>query len=354
MTAPSSLRALEPHDAPAVAAIAAHPEVARTLGGTPAEGEDGWQKRLGEAAPERTLYLGAFAGETLAGFAVLDAFAAVRRRHAASLAVAVAPAMQRRGVGHALVRAAIDVADRWWGIVRIELGVHADHAAAIALYRAHGFVVETERPRDMLRDGALVDGLGMARLRPGFVAPPPLGAPPPVPPRAPRAEVVVRARRRRDAEAFARLHETESVVDGTFQLPFQTRGAWEKRFDATPPGAHVLVAEIGGEVVGASGLFPLGPGPRMRHAAGFGMSVRPDAQGRGVGDALLRAVLDLADRYLGLERVVLEVYVDNERARRLYERHGFADEGILRALAFRRGTYADAYQMARLRPAPAT
>ena len=302
-----------------------------------------------EAAADRTLLLGAFAGGELVGMAMLDGFPHVRRRHAASLAVAVAPAMQRRGLGDALVRAALDAADRWWGYVRVELGVHAEHAAAIALYEKHGFVIETRRPRDMWTDGVLKDGLGMARLRPGFVAPPAIGAPPSVPPRATRADVVVRPRRRSDAEAFARLHETESVVDGTFQLPFQSALSWERRFEVTQPGSHVLVAEVSGELVGATGLFPLGPSPRMRHAADFGMAVRPDAQGRGVGEALMRAVIDLADRWLGLERLVLEVYVDNERARRLYERHGFVVEGVERAMAFRRGTYADAYAMGRLR-----
>lgn len=343
------LRALVPADAEDVHALTREPEVARTFGGTPADAEDGWRKRIAEAAPDRTLLLGAFVRGDLAGIALLDGFPHVRRRHAASLAVAVAPTLQRRGVGDALVRAALDAADRWWGYVRLELGVFADHAAAIALYRKHGFVIETQRSRDMLRDGVLADGLGMARLRPGFVAPPPIGDAPPVPARRPRAEVVVRPRRRSDAEAFARLHETESVMDGTFQLPFQTTLSWEKRFETTAPGSQVLAAEVDGDVVGATGLFPLGASPRMAHAAAFGMSVRPDAQGRGVGEALMRAITDLADRWLRIERLVLEVYVDNDRARALYERHGFVHEGTMRALAFRRGTYADAHQMARLR-----
>ena len=63
----------------------------------------------------------------------------------------------------------------------------------------------------------------------------------------------------------------------------------------------------------------------------------------------MEAIIDLSDHYLGLSRIVLEVYVDNERARHLYARHGFEVEGMLRAYAFRRGTYVDAYQMARVR-----
>jgi putative acetyltransferase len=115
------------------------------------------------------------------------------------------------------------------------------------------------------------------------------------------------------------------------------------------PGSHVFVAESEGRVVGSAGLFPLGKSSRFRHAAMFGISVHPEAQGQGVGDALMRAVIEQADHWLGLTRIVLEVFVDNERARALYERHGFVLEGVERAMALRRGAHADSYLMARVR-----
>lgn len=344
-----SIRSLVPADAPAVHRIGL--AVARTLGGVSSEREDGTLARILDAVPERTLHLGAFDEDGLAGFLTLDGAPNVRRRHVAFLSMGVAPAKQRRGVGDALLRAALEAADRWWGYLRIELGVHADNRAAIALYEKHGFVVETRRPKDMLRDGVLIDGLGMARLREGLVRPPELGAPPPIPTRGPRREVRVRPVHRDDAEAFARLHELDSVMEGTFQMPFQVRPSWEKRLAAPIPNSHVFVAELEGRVVGSTGLFPLGQGPRLRHQAGFGISVHPDVQGQGVGHALLSAVTSLADDELGLERLLLEVYVDNDRARALYERFGFVVEGTMRWVAFRRGTYVDAYQMGRLRPA---
>jgi RimJ/RimL family protein N-acetyltransferase len=78
--------------------------------------------------------------------------------------------------------------------------------------------------------------------------------------------------------------------------------------------------------------------------------LRSEAQGQGVGRALTTALLALADDYLGLERVALDVYVDNARARALYERLGFALEGTQRMAAFRRGTYVDSFRMSRARP----
>ena len=77
--------------------------------------------------------------------------------------------------------------------------------------------------------------------------------------------------------------------------------------------------------------------------------VRTDCQGQGIGTALLEAVLDLADNWLMLRRVELEVYADNQRAVRLYEKFGFEAEGRRREAAVKNGAYVDLMVMARLR-----
>jgi putative acetyltransferase len=79
------------------------------------------------------------------------------------------------------------------------------------------------------------------------------------------------------------------------------------------------------------------------------MAVRDDRQGMGVGTALMEAALDLADNWLGLTRLELEVYTDNQAGIALYRKFGFEVEGTLRRFAFRGGEYVDAYSMARLR-----
>ena len=48
------------------------------------------------------------------------------------------------------------------------------------------------------------------------------------------------------------------------------------------------------------------------------MAVRDDWQGKGAATALLQAAIDLADKWLNLTRLELEVYTDNEPAIRLY------------------------------------
>lgn len=69
-----------------------------------------------------------------------------------------------------------------------------------------------------------------------------------------------------------------------------------------------------------------------------------------MGTALLNEILDLADHWLMLVRVELEVFSDNEGAIRLYESLGFQKEGLKRMATVRGGRYVDEYLMARLRP----
>ena len=88
----------------------------------------------------------------------------------------------------------------------------------------------------------------------------------------------------------------------------------------------------------------------MRHGATLGILVHTDYQDQGVGTALMKTLLDLADNWLMLVRVELEVFADNERAIHLYEKFGFEKEGLMRMSAVRGGTYMDEYKMARLRP----
>jgi putative acetyltransferase len=103
-------------------------------------------------------------------------------------------------------------------------------------------------------------------------------------------------------------------------------------------------------VVGNLGLATFPRSARRRHVAELFMAVRDDWQGRGVGTALLQAAVDLADRWLNVLRLELDVFVDNTPAIRLYERFGFEIEGRRRAFAFRDGRYVDTFMMGRLRP----
>ncbi len=165
----------------------------------------------------------------------------------------------------------------------------------------------------------------------------------------------VRRARTSDAEAFARLMSDPEVYANLLQMPWPSPDHWQARLaDSCAHGSpHVqIVAEAGGEVVGAAGLHPIGVSPRKRHAMALGINVGIAWQGRGVGTLLMQSLCDYADNWLGLLRIELDVYADNRRAQALYERFGFVREGVHRCEALRDGIYVDGWSMARLNPSP--
>jgi putative acetyltransferase len=162
--------------------------------------------------------------------------------------------------------------------------------------------------------------------------------------------ITIRSTEPSDYEALQHIVASPNVIWGTLQLPFPSVEQWRKRLAEPPEGFVSLVACVeNNEVVGNLGLHTSPNRPRRRHVGQIGMAVRDDWQGKGVGTALMQAVIDLADNWLNLRRLELEVFVDNAPAIRLYEKCGFTIEGTLVDFAFRDRQYVDTYFMARLR-----
>jgi putative acetyltransferase len=152
-----------------------------------------------------------------------------------------------------------------------------------------------------------------------------------------------------DYEALHRIFSGPKVVWGVLQIPFPSAEMWRKRLAEPPEGFYSLVACADNEVIGQIGLHTSPNRPRRRHVGQLGMAVRDDWQGKGVGTALMQAAIDLADKWLNLSRLELEVYTDNEPAIKLYRKFGFTVEGTAIDFAFRDGQFVDVYLMARLR-----
>jgi len=157
---------------------------------------------------------------------------------------------------------------------------------------------------------------------------------------------VIRHAEPADLAAVKAIYDQPSVYANTLQLPYQPEAKWQSLF-VPQAGFYNLVAEVEGLVVGQLGLQVM-QNPRRRHVAEIGMGVSEPYQGQGIGSALLRAALDMADNWLALRRVELLVYSSNEPAVALYERFGFEVEAELTDYAFQYGNYINALQMARI------
>jgi len=126
---------------------------------------DVWRKRLAEPT-EGSFSLLACVENEVVGQLGLHTFPNLpRRRHVGELGMAVRDDWQGRGAGSALLQAAVDFADKWLNLSRLELDVYTDNQPAIALYKKFGFVIEGTHHRFAYRDGGYVDAYMMARLR---------------------------------------------------------------------------------------------------------------------------------------------------------------------------------------------
>jgi ribosomal protein S18 acetylase RimI-like enzyme len=107
-----------------------------------------------------------------------------------------------------------------------------------------------------------------------------------------------------------------------------------------------LVAVMAGELVGAATLKQLEPA-LCSHVGLLSLGVHPSAQRRGIGRALLRALIEHAQSF-GMERLELWVRADNARARALYESEGFSLESVRRRfIKLESGSYVDDLVMTR-------
>jgi putative acetyltransferase len=161
--------------------------------------------------------------------------------------------------------------------------------------------------------------------------------------------IAIRSAEPGDYPALQRIHEQPKVIRGTLQVPYPSAESWRKRMADPQDGFRALLACVEQEVVGVISLHQLPIASRRRHVGQIGMSVHDDWQGKGVGSALMQAVVDLADRWLNLTRLELSVFTDNTAAIGLYKKFGFKIEGTHEQYAFRDGVFADVYAMARVR-----
>jgi L-phenylalanine/L-methionine N-acetyltransferase len=142
---------------------------------------------------------------------------------------------------------------------------------------------------------------------------------------------VVRPARPRDAASFVELWKAVAA-EGRFirteRIDRSVRYYRRRFFKRTMGGEQAtLVAVLGDRVIGHIHVARE-DSPWTRHVASLGMTVAADWRGRGVGSALMAEVIGWA-KSVGVEKLALSVYPDNEAARALYAKFGFQEEGRL-------------------------
>jgi ribosomal protein S18 acetylase RimI-like enzyme len=102
---------------------------------------------------------------------------------------------------------------------------------------------------------------------------------------------------------------------------------WRGRLEVPPPGWSTFVVEDGGAVVGFASVGPSRDEDELGEL--YAIYVDPDAWSTGAGRALIEAAERRLER--DYEGALLWVLEDNPRARRFYERAGWAPDGARKA-----------------------
>lgn len=162
---PILVRASQMEDAEAIAEIFRCPSVIAGTLQLPYRSVELSRERLSQRDPDAHRLVAELESRVV-GTLTLHAETRPRRRHCGNIGMAVHNTFQGRGVGSALLAAAVELADNWLDLRRLELSVYVDNAAALHLYEKFGFVIEGTSRNFAFRDGAYVDAHPMARLHP--------------------------------------------------------------------------------------------------------------------------------------------------------------------------------------------
>jgi len=165
--------------------------------------------------------------------------------------------------------------------------------------------------------------------------------------------VYLRAQERSDIPIFVRwFNDSETISFLSMRAPMSVpmEEAWFTHMveQQGKDAYHFTMCRLDNDQpIGTIGLFRV---DTVNGNAGIGISIgEKDLWGQGYGTDAMFALLDFGFGQLRLERVWLEVYDFNARARRSYEKCGFVLEGTERRAIFKRGQFHDVHLMSILR-----
>ena len=136
--------------------------------------------------------------------------------------------------------------------------------------------------------------------------------------------IVIRDAREADLAAMLAIYN-DAVLTTTAVYDYQPRSgeqqvAW---FQAKQEqGLPVLVAEDGGAIAGFASYGPFRPWPAYLHSVENSLYVAPGQRGRGIGTALLPALIQRAAGR-GLHTMIAGIDATNEASLRLHAKFGF-------------------------------
>jgi RimJ/RimL family protein N-acetyltransferase len=139
--------------------------------------------------------------------------------------------------------------------------------------------------------------------------------------------------------------ESENITfgPGDFGLSVEEERVFLQQTAVSPTSLYVI-AEIAGEIVGTL-TFSVGKRPRLQHAGEFGTVILRKYWNHGIGNCMLKYLIDWAKQMHTIRKINLRVRVDNVPAIHLYQKYGFVQEGRSTREFYLHGQFVDAYIM---------
>ena len=162
------------------------------------------------------------------------------------------------------------------------------------------------------------------------------------------ADVTTRDATPADTAAIAAIYN-QGIVDRIATLETEARTPEERQqwLAARGPRHPVLVAEHDGIVVGWGSLNQFNPRQAYDFVVDFSVYVEREWRGKGMGSALLRALVARA-RGLGFHKMVLSAFPWNAAGLALYQRYGFRTVGIYKEQGLLDGKWVDTIIMEKI------
>ena len=161
--------------------------------------------------------------------------------------------------------------------------------------------------------------------------------------------IALRAAAEGDLAAVAAIY-AHHVRTGTatFELEAPDTAEMVRRWlDVTARGLPYLVAFAGGELIGYAYAAPYRARPAYRFTIEDSIYVRADAQGRGVGRALLAQLIDDSARSGARQMIAVIGDAANEASIRLHATLGFRRVGVLSSVGNKFARWLDVVLMQR-------
>jgi L-amino acid N-acyltransferase YncA len=162
--------------------------------------------------------------------------------------------------------------------------------------------------------------------------------------------VVVRPSRDTDVEAMLAIYRhhirqgvEEAVSDSETPQPDDLR---DRRKNLRNRRFPHLVATLGGEVVGYAYVVLFRKRPAYRYTVKHSIYIHHQHVGRGIGQLLIQELIDVCAA-AGFRQIIGYIDADNAASLGLHEKFGFARVGLLPAVAYRHGRWADTVMVQR-------